>query len=204
MTPAADLAGADAAAIARRRSIVHGLHRYALAFLLAFASVDVCVAETEGEAEYRVKAAFLYKFGEYVEWPSDPVQRTDNSLVIGVIGADALADHLAQLVVGRSVNGRPVSVRKMRRGEPLDTVQLLFIGRSENDRLAGHLAAARGHPVLTVTESDQGLSAGSMVNFVIVDDKVRFDIALPAVEEGNLRISARLLSVARKVMGRPS
>jgi hypothetical protein len=151
-------------------------------------------------SEYRVKAAFLYNFGDYVEWPAAAFTRPDSPVAIGVIGADALAEELAQIVVGRNVNGRPVSVRKLRPGDSIAGLHVLFIGRAEAGRLADILAAARGHPLLTVTESDRALELGSVINFVVVDDKVRFDVALVPADLGSLKISARLLAVARRVV----
>src|SRR5712692_8428740 len=100
----------------------------------------------------------------------------------------------------RRVQGRPVAVRRLRRGESLAGLHMLFVGRSETGRLGEVLAAARGHAVLTVTESEDAIASGSMINFVAVDDKVRFDVALPPAERGQLKISSRLLAVARKVV----
>ena len=154
--------------------------------------------------EYRVKAAFLYKFGGYIEWPDRSFAGSDSPVAIGVMGADALADELAQIVAGRNVNGRPVLVRKLRAGDPIAGLHVLFIGRADRGRLAEILAAARGRALLTVTESEEGLQLGSMINFVVVEDKVRFDVAPPSPESGNLKISARLLGVARKVVSKSS
>ncbi len=151
-------------------------------------------AQADAQAdEYRVKAAFLYKFGSYVEWPSGSFARADSPVTIGVMGADALADELAQIVAGRNVNGRPVLVRKLRPGDPIAGLHVLFIGRSDGRRLAEILAAARGQALLTVTESEEGLELGSMIN-----------IAPPPSESSNLKISARLLGVARKVVSKSS
>ena len=162
-------------------------------------------AQADAQAdEYRVKAAFLYKFGSYIEWPSGSFARADSPVAIGVMGADALADELAQIVAGRNVNGRPVLVRKLRPGGPIAGLHVLFIGGSDSGRLAEILAAARGRALLTVTESEDALELGSMINFVVVEDKVRFDVAPPPSESGNLKISARLLGVARKVVSKPS
>jgi hypothetical protein len=160
-------------------------------------------ADTQAD-EYRVKAAFLYKFGSYIEWPSGSFTRADSPVAIGVMGADALADELAQIVAGRNVNGRPVRVRKLRPGDPIAGLHVLFVGRADSGRLAEILAAARGQALLTVTESEEGLELGSMINFVVVEDKVRFDVAPPPPESGNLKISARLLGVARKVVSKSS
>src|SRR6266480_2660061 len=146
------------------------------------------------------KAAFLYKFSAFVEWPLRAFAGPESSFTIGVIGADELAAQLEQIVKGRTVLERAVVVRRMRRGESVEGIQMLFIGQAEGARLAEILASAKGQSVLTVTESEDALSHGSMINFVFVDDKVRFDVALPQAERGALRISARLLAVARKVL----
>ena len=162
-------------------------------------------AQADAQAdEYRVKAAFLYKFGSYIEWPSGSFARADSPVTIGVMGADTLADELAQIVAGRNVNGRPVRVRKLRPGDPIAGLHVLFVGRADGGRLAEILAAARGQALLTVTESEEGLELGSMINFVVVEDKVRFDIAPPPSEPNSLKISARLLGVARKVVSKSS
>lgn len=173
----------------------------ALAFLLA----PACAA-AQGEAraaEARVKAAFLYKFCDFIEWPPAAFAEP-GAFTIGVVGADALADELAQVVARRSVHGRPVVVRKLRRGAPLAGLHMLFVGGREGARLPEVLAAAKGRSLLTVTEAEDAEDPGSVINFVLVEDKVRFDVALSPAEAGGLKISARLLAVARKVVAGPS
>jgi hypothetical protein len=153
-----------------------------------------------GTVERQIKAAYLYKFGSYVDWPPAAFDNPASPLIIGIIGADALADELAQMVPGRTINGRSVSVRKLRPEDSLAGLNMLFIGRDSNGRLAEVLAAARGQPLLTVTESSEALAAGSMINFVIVDAKVRFEAAPKAAGQGSLSISARLLAAAYRVL----
>ena len=183
------------------RGFLRALGAYALAAVVSALAVDSSLAQSEVQAsEYRVKAAFLYKFGAYIEWPDGSFQRPDSPLVIGVLGADALAEELAQIVAGRNVNGRPVSVRKLRAGGSIEGLHILFVGRGDGGRLAEILASAKGRPLLTVTESEQALELGSMINFVLVDDKVRFDVSLLPADLGSVKISARLLAVARKVV----
>jgi hypothetical protein len=168
-----------------------------LALLLSLPAL----AQTEGRAaEIQIKAAFLYKFGAFVEWPPKAFVEPDAPFIIGVLGADVLAGELEQLVSGRTVHGRRVAVRRLRRSDSLAGLHVLFVGRAETERLGEILEAASGQPVLTVTDSEEGLARGSMINFVTVDDKVRFDIALPQAERGHLKISSRLLAVARKVI----
>jgi len=151
-------------------------------------------------AEVQIKAAFLYKFGEFVQWPPAAFAKADGPFAIGVLGADDVAAALEQVVADRTVQGRPVVVRRLRRGDSLAGLHVLFIGQSESARLAETLAAARGQALLTVTESDNAISQGSVINFVAEDQKLRFDIALPSAERGQLKISSRLLAVARKVI----
>ena len=175
-------------------------------------TIAVCVATVAAPAsgqelqaaEYRVKAAFVYKFGDFVDWPSEAFNNARSPFVIGVVNADPIADELARITVGRTVGGRPVAVRKLRHGEPLSGLQVIFIGRGSREQLATTLVASRGQPALTVSESDAGLKSGSMINFVVVSDKVRFDVALAPAEAAHLKISSRLLAVARKVVaGQP-
>jgi len=188
-----------------RRLMIRWLRACALSIGVATGVAGSRPAQADAQAdEYRVKAAFLYKFGSYIEWPSGSFARADSPVAIGVMGADALADELVQIVAGRNVNGRPVRVRKLRPGDPIAGLHVLFVGRADSGRLAEILAAAKGRALLTVTESEEALELGSMINFVVVEDKVRFDIAPPPSESSNLKISARLLGVARKVVSKSS
>jgi hypothetical protein len=151
--------------------------------------------------ERRVKAALLYRFLNYVEWPDAASSPTP--LTIGIVGADALAAELSEVTAGRTINGRPLAVRVVRTADigRVDT-QLLFIGRGEASQLATLL---RGVPpgVLIVTESEDALQQGSIINFKLLDGQVRFDISLDAARRRNIRLSSRLLSVAHTVSGAP-
>jgi len=177
----------------------------AAALLLSAAGAgDAAAQATAQAAEHEVKAAFLYKFISYIEWPPRSFAREDSPLVIGVVDAPAVADELASIVAGRNVNGRGVILRKVERGEALAGVHVLFVGRGTGARAATLLAAARGHAMLTVTESDETFPTGSVINFVVIDGKVRFDVDARHAESENIKVSARLLSVARKVVTNPS
>lgn len=169
--------------------------------LLAAALLAVpLLGAAQDEREIEIKAAFLYKFGAFVEWPNDAFSGPDGVFVIGVVGADALAAELDRVVTGRLVQERNVVVRRLRRGEPFGRLHVLFVGQGEAPRLAEILAVTKGQPVLTVTEADNALAQGSMINFVAVGQKVRFDVALPPAERDRLKISSRLLAVARRVV----
>lgn len=149
--------------------------------------------------ERQVKAAYLYKFASYVEWPPSAFNSSNSPLVIGVIGADAVADELEHIVAGHTVNGRTVIARKLKRGESLAGLHMLFIGHLEKTHLLEIFSEAKNKPLLTITESEDAHVLGSMINFVVTDDRLRFEVALAPVESGGLKISARMLTAAYKV-----
>ena len=151
--------------------------------------------------EAKVKAAYLYKFGSYVDWPEQAFAGDKAPLWIGVIDAGTLAEDLSAMVVGRSVNGRPLQIRRLQPGDSLDGLNVLFVGRSHNARLADILAAAKTQPILTVTEAHNALSLGGMINFVLVEGRLRFEVAPRTAALSHLSISARLLAAAYKVDG---
>lgn len=171
----------------------------ALYLSAAFANAQVDLKEPE----VRVQAAFLFKFGGYIEWPAEAFSSPKETLVVGVINADALAEELSSLVVGREIEGRSVVVRKLRRGDSLIGVHLLFVGRLERGDLERTLIPLRGIPILIVTESSDALKFGSIINLVVVDGKLRFDVSPEVAAANGLKISSKLLAVARKVVEAP-
>ena len=183
----------------RRRQVRRALLVGAL--LSAATGMPPSLAAVAGE--YQVKAAYLSKFGNYVEWPGGlPAPGGEQKFEIGVVASEAVADELAEAAKGQLVAGRPIAVRRLAPGETLTGPGVVFVARTHSARAAETLAAVKGRPVLTVTESEAAAASGSMINFVVVDDKVRFDIELGAVERSPLRLSARLLGVARAVKGK--
>lgn len=152
-----------------------------------------------GLQERQVKAAYLYKFAGFVEWPEGSFERPDSPLLIGVAGDTALAEQLETSVAGHSVNGRAVQVRKVRRGEALAGLHVLYLGGLDKALAQEMLAASRGLALLTVSDSDEVYAMGSMINFVMSDDRVRFDVTLKPVALAHIRISARMLLAAYRV-----
>ena len=148
--------------------------------------------------ERRVKAAFLYKFLGYTDFPASAFADATAPLTIGVIGADDLAVELARVVAGRTVNNRPIEVRELREADAGARVHLLFVGGNDPQRVARIVRQATG-AMLVVTECDNGLQLGSVINFRIVDERVRFDVALDAAERNGIKLSSRLLTVANRV-----
>lgn len=171
-----------------------------LLIALGWMSVSpACAADRGRSIERQVKAAYLYKFASYVDWPEAALPQADNPFVIAVLGADDLADELEQAVAGHSIKGHPVTVRKLGHADPVRGVQMLFIGQQEAARLDELITTAKEQSILTVTDSPDAHAHGSMINFVLVDDKLRFEVALKPVGAAGLRISALMLASAYKV-----
>lgn len=148
--------------------------------------------------EGRVKAAFLYKFLGYTDFPRSAFAEPGSPITIGVLGDDAIAAELGRIVANRSVDNRPIVVRALREDELGGTWHMLFIAGAECDR-AARLAQAASGALLVVTDCDSGLPPGSVINFRIVDARVRFDVSLDAAERNHVKLSSRLLTVANRV-----
>jgi hypothetical protein len=156
-------------------------------------------AANNAAIEQHVKAASLYKFLSYVEWPATAFTKPDSPYVIGVIGAEVIEDDLLKIIVNRNVNNRPLTIKKLNVNDPLTGIHVLFIGQVGEAAQAQLLKQAQQRSILTVTETRDALAQGSMINFVISDNRVRFEVALDAVEKADLKLSSRMLSVARSV-----
>ena len=170
-----------------------------LACLAGWAAGQAGAAEGEDALEQRVKAAFLYKFAGYVDWPAASFASADTPITIAVLGAEPLAVELSQVVAGRTVNNRNLAVRRLKPGEALTGVHILFVGSAEQSRMGQLARSAQQNAVLAVSESEGALSQGSMINFVVSDRRVRFEVGLDSAEKGGLRLSSRLLAVAQQV-----
>jgi hypothetical protein len=154
-----------------------------------------------GPSEDNVKAAYLLRFLNYVEWPAASLGGPDAPLVVGVANEEPVLAELQRQAIGRSVNHRQVLVRRVNAGDALAGLHVLFIGaRNERARMATLLHQLHAAPVLAVTESEGALEQGSMINFRLVDDRLRFEVALDPVKRSGLELNTRLLSVASAVI----
>lgn len=149
-----------------------------------------------GAAEYEVKAAFLYNFTRFVSWPAATPEDKRLPIVIGVLGVSPFGDALEEAVRGKTLDGRPLTVRYSRNLVDLGDVHVLFICRSEADRVPQILTALHGRPVLTVADLPNFTAQGGMVRFFFQERRVAFEINPAAAEYAGLRVSSRLLSVA--------
>jgi hypothetical protein len=163
---------------------------------LAFAQAQTSALHPAGPSAAAVKAAFLLKFLNYVEWPAQSFGGADAPYVIGALGDDGVAGELQRQAAGHTFNGREVTVRRVGAELPAG-LHVLFVGaHAERARMAALLRDVRSTPALLVTDADGALDQGSMINFRLVDDRVRFEVALEPVRRAGLQLNSRLLSVA--------
>jgi hypothetical protein len=167
---------------------------------LALAGPAPAAAAQEALRESAVKAAFLFKFTSFVEWPPGAFQRPDQPLVIGVLGDSDVAQDLERIAEGRVVDGHPIAVRHVASAPSAADVHVLYIASQRPARLRAALEAVAG-PVLVVTEQPGALQAGSVINFSREQGHVRFSASLTSAQARHLKLSSRLLSVAAHVEG---
>lgn len=182
-----------------------GRRRLLMACVLTFASL---VAWGEGHAnpeedpatlETRLKAVSLFKFASYVDWPEKTFPGPEYPITIAVMDGEAIASELARMVAGRTAQGHPVKIKRLQSGEAVTGVHILFVGAEEAERLEQIVDAARTHSILTVTDFKGGLARGGVINFVLAERRLRFEIALDTAQKNGLRLSSRLLDVALRV-----
>jgi len=188
----------DAAAWARGAAAVRFVARALALGALALALVQPAGAGASARDAGAVKARMLCDFARFVRWPDASFERTGGQLVFTVIGHDAVTEALAGATAS-SINGHPVSVRTARRVEDTAGGQVIYIAASEFAKAPEVLRRAAGSPVLTVADRAGFVEHGGMVDFDDAPDHERFEINQARAEKAGLKISARLLAVARVV-----
>lgn len=153
-------------------------------------------------SEYQVKAAFLYNFVKFVEWPGAISGSIHDPIVIGVLGPDPFGPVLDQTFAYKRVRGRRFELRRYRTVEELELCQVLFISSALERDWSKMLAVVRDAPVMTVSDGDGFVKSGGMIELLLENNRIRFDINLNEGKRSGLKISAQLLQVARKVEGK--
>ncbi len=151
--------------------------------------------------EYRVKAAFLYHFAQFVDWPPEVLGSDNRALTFCIVGQTASPGDLESMVEGKQIGPHPIKIIHLQDNENLRACHVLFLHTNDKKRIAFVLAALQNAPVLTVGESDNFVQLGGMIGFCVQDNKIRFDINLLSAQRAGLKISSRLLLLAKSVVG---
>lgn len=168
----------------------------AVGLLILCCSATSLFAQQTVYDEDEVKAAFIYHFATFVEWPESAAVDGQVPFTIAVLGADTIADELEQFLTGRSIQGRPTRVQRLGTLAELDRADVLYIGSRYNARLGHIIEQIRDRPTLVVTDAPRALRDGATINFQVVDHRVQFEVSLAAAERAGLELSSRLLAAA--------
>lgn len=160
-------------------------------------------AEPDPALEHRVKAAFLYNFAKFVDWPTNAFASADAPFVIGVFGDESIAQALEQTVKGKSIGNRAIQTRRIPDATRINPCQILFVAQSKTQQVAQVLAAVGSAHVLLVGESPGFVAAGGAIGFTKDEGRVRFEANTAAAERASLKISSKLLRLAISVVPSP-
>lgn len=147
--------------------------------------------------EFEVKAAYLYQFGKFIEWPEGTFPPNGGTFTICTLGMDPFGSALDETVSGRTVQGKQIQLRRLDTVADAEDCNILFVGASEQKHFADIANSLVGKGVLTVSDSGDFLTQGGMISFRIEENKVRFEVSLAAVERAKLKLSSQLLKVAK-------
>ncbi len=175
----------------------------ALAGMLTVGSARRTGAQGNASSEYQVKAAFLFHFAQFVDWPPEAFKDATSPLTYCTAGEDPFHGALEASLNGKMIGERPVRVVHFRQPQEIQGCQIVFLGTPEKKFISATLESLKASPVLTVGESENFVQGGGMIGFFLEDNKVRFEINLTAAERSKLKISARLLALAKTVIGGP-
>lgn len=164
-----------------------------------FAGLNMARTDAETVLEHQVKAAMLYKFLSYIDWPPDTFADARSPFRISVLGASSVSRQLRELTENRTVGDRPIEVQNVSTTRQIDDPHLVFVGRHAQKNLPRVARLAERHSFLVVTEKDDGLPPGSTINLRTVEGRVGFDVSLVSAQRAGVKLSARLLSVASTV-----
>lgn len=148
--------------------------------------------------EFELKAAFLYKFASFVEWPHESA---DGRLCIGIVGQDPFGAELDRIVAGKSIEGRAFQIRRFKPGQDVGACEIVFVSASERTRLPLILERLKGSATLTVGDVPQFCENGGMVNLRLEGERIHLEINLEAAERSSLHLSSKLLNLGSVIRG---
>ncbi len=169
-----------------------------IASVLGTTMVDV-LAETKPSPEYLIKAAFLFNFAKFVEWPANAFKDDLSPMNLCILGTDPFGSALDTLK-DKTIKGRPFKIKRANRADDIEACHILFISASEKGNLKQILDAVRNSNTLTISEIEGFAQMGGIINFIVVNQKVHFEINPAAAERSRLKISSQLLKLAKIVI----
>ena len=165
---------------------------------LAGVLLSACASAQDLE-EYQVKAAFLYNFAKFVEWPADAFRTPKDPIVICVLGHNPFGRSLEEVIRGKSIEGRSLELRQVNQAQEANACHILFVSASDSKQFRTLANSLKSSGVLSVGDVQGFASRGGVVNFKMEDGRVRFEVNVDVAEHEQLHISSKLLSLAQIV-----
>jgi hypothetical protein len=153
-------------------------------------------AQESRPTEYQIKAAFIFNFAKFIDWPPKALPQATSPIIIGILGENPFHDDLARTIRDKTIDDHPLVIKEFRSLVQATNCHILFICTSEKNRLPEILRDIKGTSVLTVGETERFTEIGGMINFVFEGTKIRFRINNDAATSAGLKISSKLLSLA--------
>jgi uncharacterized protein DUF4154 len=204
--PTGKAMGARRGTPAAPSSAKHGhrrrFHRVVVMLLImtwVFSAQPPLGAQQPKASEFQVKAAYLYNFGRFVQWPDGGGGNRTDSFEICVLGTDPFGQALDATLAGGTIGGKSVAAKRIARPQDVDSCRILFISSSEENHLKEDLAALDKTGVLTVSDIPRFSERGGMIGFTLEGNRVRFDVNLDSAQGAGLTLSSELLKVATSV-----
>ncbi len=171
---------------------------------ILIAAPPLAFAQGENEGEYRLKLAFLYNFAQFVQWPPEAFHDPAAPLTMCVAGQDPFSGEIEQGLRGRMVGGHPIEIKKLGPNDDPRACHMIFVRASEKREAGKILAALKGSSTLTVGETKGFADLGGVINLTLDENKLRFEINLDAAMQTRLKISSKLLALAKIVKVEPN
>jgi hypothetical protein len=175
--------------------------RWLLGLVCLWLTGGVAFSAEKGTAasEYQIKAALVYNLTKFTVWPTNAFASADAPIIVGILGDDPFGRTLDDALDGEACDGHPIKVERLKSDEELKACHILFISKSEKIRLKPILSAVSDRPILTIGDTEGFGQTGGMVNLLLVDKSIRFEINAGAAQQSGVKISSKLLNLPKAI-----
>lgn len=168
-------------------------------FLLVVYGALFFSAQTSTTREYQIKAAFVFNFTQFVEWPAQSFSTPQSPAVIGIIGKDPFGNYLEETIAGETINKHPLVIQHFNTVEEVTNCHILFVNINDKAKLQSIIEKLKGKSILTISDNNSFTKLGGMIRLYTRDDKINIQVNLEETKAGNLTISSKLLKLAEIV-----
>lgn len=167
--------------------------------IFLFLNTNSEYAQSGNKIEYKLKAVYIYNFLQFIEWPSSAFNDQNSPIVIGILGEDPYGEVIDETVKSEKIGDRPIKVKRYKFISDIDTCQVLFVCASEDKNVKNILYDLKGLPILTISDINDFAENGGNINFYVDENKLRFKINVKTLQDAKLKVSSKLLRLAKVI-----